>query len=43
MGWDCSDVVIFDLTSVGNELASVGNDLVSSGNKLSSGEQFCKW
>ena len=34
MGWDSSDVVIFDLASGGNELGSGGNDLVSGGNDL---------
>ena len=28
MGWDSSDLVIFDLASGGNELVSGGNDLV---------------
>ena len=37
MGWDSSDVVIFDLGSGGNELASGGNDLVSGGYNLVSG------
>ena len=42
MGWDSSDVVIFDLASGGNALASSGNDLVRGGNELIS-EQFRKW
>ena len=32
MGWDSSNVVIFDLATVGNELACGGNDLLSGGN-----------
>ena len=32
IGWDSSDVVIFDLASGGNKLASGGNDLVSGAN-----------
>ena len=32
MGWDSSNVVIFDLATGGNELASGGNDLLSDGN-----------
>ena len=50
MGWDSRDVVIFDLTSGGNDLVSGGNelvsgwnDLVNSGNKLLTGQQFSKW
>ena len=43
MGWDSSDVVIFDLANGGNELTRGGNDLVNSGNKLPSGKQFSKW
>ena len=43
MGWDSSDVVIFDLGSGGNDLLSAGNELVSDGNELISGEQFSKW
>ena len=34
MGWDSSDLVIFDIASGVNELASGGNDLVSGGNDL---------
>ena len=37
MGWDSSDVVMFDLASGGNELASGGNNLVSGGYNLVSG------
>ena len=40
MGWDSSDVVIFDLANGGNELTRGGNDLVNSGNKLPSFKQF---
>ena len=50
MGWDSSDLIIFDLTSGGNDLGSCendlvsgGNDLVSGGSELVSGEQFSKW
>ena len=50
MGWDSSDVVMFDLASGGDDLVSGGYnlvsggiDLASSGNKLQSGEQFGKW
>ena len=43
MGWDSSDLVIFDLASDGNGLASCKNDLVSGENELISGEQFSKW
>ena len=50
MGWDSSDVVIFDVASGENELArdrndivSAGNDLVSGGDELISSEQFSKW
>ena len=32
MGWDSSNVVIFDLATGGNELASGRNDLLSDGN-----------
>ena len=32
MGWDSSDVVMFDLASGGNKLASGRNDLVSGVN-----------
>ena len=34
MGWDSSDLVIFDVASGEVELASGGNDLVSGGNDL---------
>ena len=34
MGWDSSDLIIFDLASGGNDLASCENDLVSDGNDL---------
>ena len=37
MGWYCSDVVIFDLTSGRHDLASGGNELGSGGNDLVSG------
>ena len=43
MGWDFSDLVIFDIASGENELASAGNDLISGRNELISGEQFSKW
>ena len=50
MGWDFSELVIFDSANGwddfsigGNELASSGNDLVSGENELISGEEFSKW
>ena len=43
MGWDSSDLVIFDSGSGENALGSGENDLVSGGLDLLSGEQFSKW
>ena len=43
MGWDSSDLVIFDIRSGEHALGSGGNDLVSGGHELLSGEQFSKW